>query len=187
MPVTQERKVHRYIGTQVVSGFTLRKREVEFLGELYVVPEYIVPIQFKSRKTGEITSGVWQVRISKSYRSFKSLDDAINYLKVEIKNHPPKQEVKFKSVEESTKKFQTGAPGIYFQGHEKRNRHVFEVRLNLSLKTSTTSRYLGTLNTVTRKGYKDAFVELYVIRKWVEKKTASREISWGKMRRTISI
>lgn len=176
----QERKKFRYIGTRIISGFNLREREVEFLGKLYVVPEHIVPIQFKSRKTGEVTRGIWQVRISKPYRSFNDLNDAINYLKIKIKEHPPKHEIKFKSIEESSKRFQTGAPGIYFQGHEKHNGRCFEIRLNLGIKSSTTSRYLGTLKTVTKESYKDAFVELYVLRKWLEKLTKSREIKWSK-------
>lgn len=171
------RRKHKYIGSINIEGHTLRTREVVFKGEIWVVPEHITPVELKN-KGGEVNYSRWQVRLSKPWKSFQELDDAISYLENKIKSNPPKHEYKFTSIESKRKLYKTGAPGIYFQSGSQKNKNCEDIRLQLTFKSHDIAFYIGTERTVTKESYERAFIRLFIIRRWLEELSKHKDLSW---------
>jgi len=182
---SRSRTVYKHIGKTVINGFELKLREVVLQGETYVVPEHITPVETKNKK-GIVCCLRWQVRLTKPSKAFIDLDDAINHLSSIIVDNPPKRERKYHSKEYATKKFRTGAAGLYLQKKEHKGAEIDDIRLQLTFKMSTVYLYLGTLNTVSRERYKKAFVELFCLRKWLEIRTDNRDFEWQKKDKKIA-
>lgn len=179
------RNASKYTGTIEIGGFTLLTRIRDYLGEPYVVPEHIVPVVQKN-KHGDVIHSCWQVRISKPYRAFRELDDAIDYLAQEIKSAPPKREAKYAHDEFRSKKYVTGLPGLGFQKQNRVGGDLLqEIKLNLTFKRHNVHLYIGTPSTSTRERFKDCFVHLYVLRKWLEKLSRERDFDWMNDKKVI--
>lgn len=174
--VAKTRNQKSYSGTTIVGGFTLRTRDCDYLGVSYTVPEHIVPVVH--RKNGKVSYACWQVRISKPFRSFSTLNDATDFLSTEIKENPPKHEGKFDFDEAKNKIYPTGLVGGYFQVRLHKGSSKKEIRLNLTFKRHYLAFYIGTLNTANKARYKECFIKAYVLRKWLEKLTKERDFSW---------
>lgn len=168
-----------------IGGFNLRTRMCNFLGEEIEVPEHVVPVILK-KKNGEPGSAYWQVRISKPFRSFQVLNDAIDFLSKEILKNPPKREAKFDFNEQVNKLYKTGSVGIYVQSRSFKETGKVEIRLQLTFKKHVIKQYIGTTQTASKLRYKDAFVELYVTRKWLEKLSVERDFGWRNEKGQIS-
>ncbi len=179
------RKKTQYNGTVEIGGYTLKTRLCEFLGDMFEVPEHITPVVQK--KNGKVSHSCWQVRISKPYKSFQKLGEAIKYLSKEILNHPPKREAKFVFKEMKSKRFPTGLVGGHFQSKIRYKRAVQEIRLNLIFKCHTMSAYLGTILTCDETRYRDAFIQLFTLRKWLETLAKERDFSWMNENKTLDV
>ena len=169
------RTKYPYSGTVNLSGFILKARNMELFGEIFTVPEHIVPIVQK--KAGKVSYFCWQVRLTPSYKSFKNLGDAIQFLSKEIIKNPPKRESKFVLKEMRDKKYRTGLVGVILQ-HYNHSPTKIELRLVLTFKRHTLADYQGTLATCDRERYEASFIRLFTIRRWLEELSRERDFGW---------
>lgn len=174
-----------YVGTTNISGYELKTRLMTVDSEEYVMPEHITPVVSKNKK-GVIVSIYWQVRLTKPSKSFNELDMAVDYLSKQLEQHQPKREYKFVTTELVSKKYPTGMQGIYLQSKKRSRDDLIEIGLNLTFKMHNIHLYLGTLNTANKKAYTEAFIKLYMLRKWLESRCIERDLSWMNSEKSLS-
>lgn len=167
---------HNHKGKINIEGKELMLREVNVDGEIFNIPQHIVPICLRD-KNRDIKYKGWQVRLGTPYKSFSTIEKAKEELSLRLRTTDMRAVLLFRFNEAKNKKYITGMPGVLLRPRVDRNSMEFVLLFKSKVKVLVCAN----LTTLTEKKAKDILVKIFIIKMYLLALVIKENSIWEKL------